>query len=113
KDAIPLWLDEGLANYIAQHGTVDYAWLAKQPPGDVRQLAHPFSPGGPDGGVDRVKFCYQASTALMEMIASTCAISDILQLSLHSKLENYLSTICGIADINSEFRNWIARKARR
>jgi hypothetical protein len=112
KNAIPAWLDEGLANYLSQHGKVDYAWLATQPPGDIHALAHPFSGGGPDGGATRVRFCYEASTAVMEMIASKCSVADMLQLSVGSKLENYLSTLCGISDINADFRAWVAKKAK-
>ena len=28
KDAIPKWLEEGLANYLSKNGNVDYKWLA-------------------------------------------------------------------------------------
>lgn len=113
KNAIPSWLDEGLANFVSKHGTIDYKWLAKQPPGDVHLLAHPFAPGGPwtADAPNRVRFCYEASTALMEMITSRCTLEDILQLSLGSKLENYLSTLCGISDLNGDFRAWVQRKA--
>lgn len=118
KDSIPSWLDEGLANFVSKHGTVDYKWLASEPPGDVHMLAHPFTPVY-SGGIavapptpERVRFCYEASTAVMEMITSKCALADILQLSLGSKLENYLSTLCGITDLNGEFRAWVLKKAK-
>src|SRR3954465_15268142 len=62
KDAIPSWLDEGLANFVAQHGRVDYKWLAMQPPGDVRLLTHPYRDS--TGGTDLARFHYQTATAL-------------------------------------------------
>jgi hypothetical protein len=112
KDAVPPWLDEGLANYVSKHGHVDYPYLAKQPPGDVHLLTHPFKGPEADGSVDVARFHYQASTALMEMIASKCDLHDLLQLSVGKSLEGYLSTFCGISDVNDEFRKWVKRKAR-
>jgi len=107
-DAIPKWLEEGLANYMAKHGTIDYAWLVKQPQFDVRAMGHPFG----KTAVTTVKNHYMASTALMEMIASKCSIHDLLQLSVGEKLESYLSTFCDISDLNASYRKWIERKAR-
>jgi hypothetical protein len=113
KDAIPKWLEEGLANYLSKHGKVDYAWLAQQPARDVRTLSHPFVAGGgamtAGGGA---RFHYQASQALMEMIAVHCPVTDLLQLSVGKGLERYLPTLCGINDLNAEYATWVKRKAQ-
>jgi hypothetical protein len=47
KDAIPTWLEEGLANFASKHGQVDYKWLAKQPSVDLKTMGHPFGNAGP------------------------------------------------------------------
>lgn len=105
KDAIPRWLEEGLANHIAQSSKVDYKWLRKQQqPGKIQDLVHPFS-----GSVDRIHFHYMASQALAEMISSKCSMRDLLRLSVGRKLEDYLENICRIKDINVEFAKWIQR----
>jgi hypothetical protein len=104
KEAIPRWLEEGLANFIAKHGKIDYPWLAAQPLKDVRSLIHPFQ------SASSSRYHYQASTALIEMIASKCRLGDLLQLSVGQNLEGYLSTFCEITDIDSEFQKWIKRK---
>lgn len=106
KAAIPQWLEEGLANWAARHGTIDYKYLASQPAVDVKTMGHPFGTGGPGP-----RYHYMASTALMEMIGSHCQIHDLLQLSVGEKLEGYLDTFCGISDLNAEFRKFVARKA--
>jgi hypothetical protein len=111
KTAVPGWLEEGLANYLSKHGHVNYAWLSQQPDRDVYQLAHPFGDSRgrvPAGGA---QYAYQASQALMEMIASHCTVTDLLQLSVGKKLESYLPTLCGINDLNAEFHKWVKRKA--
>jgi hypothetical protein len=123
KGAVPKWLEEGLANSLSNHKpiekngkpvhdpslwTVDYAWLAAQPQMDVLTLKHPFLGVATSGA----RYHYQASQALVEMIASHCSLDQLLQLSVGKKLENYLSTFCGIHDVNSEFRKWIAKKAK-
>jgi hypothetical protein len=111
KDAIPKWLEEGLANYVAKKGDVDYAWLASiPPPPDVRVLIHPFMPIAADGVYRGAKYHYMASRALIEMIASKCDLKDLLGLSVGSKLEKYLSTYCGVADVNVAFAAWLNKK---
>jgi hypothetical protein len=111
KNSIPGWLEEGLANHLAKHGKVDYAWLAKQPARDIALLAHPFGPVGSilPGGP---RYAYQASQALMEMIATHCEVTDLVGMSAGKKLESYLPTLCGIEDLNAEFKKWITRKTR-
>jgi hypothetical protein len=120
KSAIPAWLDEGLANYAADRRNVSYAWLKTQPYRDVSTLVHPFEKARTDesgpykvgsavgSGPDRARYHYEASTAVMEMIATHCDIHDLLQLSVGKKLETYLSTYCGINDVNAEFKAWLA-----
>ncbi|MEW6057068.1 MAG: hypothetical protein AB1540_10680 [Bdellovibrionota bacterium] len=108
KDAVPKWLEEGLANYVSKHGMIDYKLLGAQPLSDVKALEHPFGSGQAPKVEPKVH--YMASTALMEMIASRCRIHDLLQLSVGQKLERYLSTFCGIADLNLEYKKWVERK---
>jgi hypothetical protein len=110
KGAVPGWLEEGLANYTVKYGHVDYKWLASQPDRDFTTLIHPFSagarvaPGGP-------RYAYQASQALMEMIATHCDVKDLVTMSVGKKLESYLPTMCEITDLNAELHKWIRRKA--
>ncbi len=110
KDAVPSWLEEGLANYISKHGKVNYVWLSHQPYRDVRTLVHPFLNGA--GITYDPQYHYQASTAAIEMIASKCSLPDLLQLSVGKKLESYLSTFCEIPDVNESFKAWIQKKAK-
>jgi hypothetical protein len=106
KDAIPRWLEEGLANHVAQTGRVDYKWLRTQPlPKSVTDLIHPF-----DGTTDRVRYHYAASQALAELISSKCELRGLLRLSVGRKLEDYLENICRIKDLNAEFAKWIKSK---
>ena len=78
KDAIPPWLDEGLANYAANRVNIDYAWLASQPIPDIHTLTHPFNATHSSGEVTvSARYHYMASTALMEMLASHCDIHDL------------------------------------
>jgi hypothetical protein len=110
KNAVPSWLEEGLANYLVHYGKVDYRWLASQPDRDVSLLAHPFGSNGrimPGGA----RYAYQASQALMEMIATHCEVTDLVSMSVGKKLQDYLPTMCGIDDLNGEFRKWVKSKA--
>lgn len=113
KAAIPKWLDEGLANYVPGKdlNIVDYSWLANQAFPDVRDLVHPFqaTPSRKSPPVSS-RYHYQASTALIELIASKCSLRDLLQLSVGEKLESYLSTYCRIPDINESFKSWVKTK---
>jgi len=107
KKAIPLWLEEGLANYIAKAGTVDYARLASQPvPSDVRQMTHPFG-----GTEEHIHYHYMASQALVEMIAKKCDLSNLLRLSVGKDMDRYLGTYCEIPDLNAAFKKWIQTHA--
>ena len=107
KGAIPAWLEEGLANFLAKNGTVDYKWLSTQPtPADIKKdLVHPFN-----GGEDHARYVYMASQGLAEMLNSKCGndMPGLLRLSVGRKLEDYLQNICSIDDINVAFKKWIA-----
>lgn len=107
KDAIPSWLEEGLANHLAKNGKVNYAWLAKQPfPEDVTKLGHPFATV-----VRNPHYHYEASQALAEMIGKKCDLENLMRLSVGKKMTDYLTTYCEIKDLNAEFRAWVKRKA--
>lgn len=107
KDAIPKWLEEGLANYVAKKGIVDYNGLNRKALPDVRSLGHPFQKSASDkSALDH----YQVSRAAIEMIASKCSLPELLQLSVGKNLESYLNTFCGIPDINQAFKAWVKRK---
>ncbi|WP_142695717.1 hypothetical protein [Bdellovibrio sp. NC01] len=107
KDAIPKWLEEGLANYVAKNGSVNYKWLASRPfPDDVRELTHPFS-----GDDDYLRYHYEASQALAEMIAAKCDLRNLLRLSVGRKMDSYLDTYCNLKDLNAEYRKWIKSKS--
>lgn len=105
KDAIPKWLDEGLANHVSRKEPVDFAYLASRPGRDIAKMDHPF-----EGGEDP-KYVYQASTAVMQMIAERCSLKDLLQLSVGRKLEDYLKTYCEISQLSSDFHAWVKKKA--
>jgi hypothetical protein len=108
KEAIPKWLEEGLANYISKMGPVDYKWLNTQEmPKDVRNLIHPFN-----GGYSNLRYHYEGSQALAEMIAAKCDLKNLLRLSVGQKMENYLDTYCRIQDLNSAYQKWIKSKAQ-
>jgi hypothetical protein len=49
----------------------------------------------------------------MEMIATHCEVTDLVGMSVGKKLEDYLPTMCGISDLNAEFKKWVRSKARR
>lgn len=105
KDAVPKWLEEGLANHLANYGKVDYAWLKKRKlPDDVRTLGHPYRATSVDG----VHLHYVASQALAEMLSKKCDLENLLRLSVGEKLENYLATYCEIPDLNKAFAKWVA-----
>lgn len=106
KEAIPNWLEEGLANYLSKHGTIDYGWLASQPRPDVRTMSHPFK-----SSVQSPRYQYMASTALAEMIDKKCGLDDMLGLSVGAKLEPYLATSCEMPDINAAFDQWLKSKS--
>ncbi len=107
KEAIPAWLEEGLANYIGKNARVDYKWLSTQPlPADVLKLAHPLY-----GTAEEIHFRYAASQALAEMLAKKCDLKNLLRLSVGRKMENYISTYCGIKNLNATFQSWVRAKS--
>ncbi len=108
KDAIPKWLEEGLANHYSYKKKVDYQWLAKfPPPKDVRDLGHPFQ-----GTPEEIPFRYKSSQAFIEMLAKKCDLENLIRLSVASKLENYLVTYCEIKDVNVAYQKWLKEKSK-
>ena len=108
RDAVPKWLEEGLANHLAypaaRRPKLDYRWLAARPfPPDVRQLTHPFR----ERSADAVHAQYVASEALVEMIAKRCDLTNLLRLSVGKGMEGYLETYCQIKDLNADYRRWV------
>jgi hypothetical protein len=105
KDAIPKWLEEGVANFVAKSGTVDYAYLAShEAPKDVRDLTHPF-----DGTVDHIRYHYLASQALAEMLHKKCTgLSNLLRISVRKSVENHLANYCEIKDLTASYKKWVA-----
>ncbi len=114
RPAIPLWLEEGLANYAARTLNVDYPWLAQQPPLPVLTLVHPFAGQDLQRATlpDSVRAKYMTSTALIEMIEGHCPVTELMQLSVGSQLERYLPTFCQIQDLDLELQAWIKLKAQ-
>ena len=108
KDAIPKWLEEGLANHLSHLSKVNYPWLAKHPAShDVTELTHPMS-----GDDDYIQYHYMASQALMEMIAGKCDLANLLRLSVRRKLEDKLDSLCGIKDVTKDFNSWVTTHAK-
>lgn len=109
KGAIPKWLEEGVANYVAQFGKVDYVKMSKRPlPENVTNVSHPMK-----GSEDEILNNYQISQALTEMIASRCDFRNLLRLSVQRKMEDYLENICKISNINESFKKWVADQAAK
>lgn len=107
KQAIPQWLEEGVANHLAKSAQVDYKWLGSKPfPADVRSFNHPAS-----GTKDEIHFHYATSQAVMEMIAKKCDITNLFRLSVGEKMDPYLETYCEIRDLNAAYRKWLKQKA--
>lgn len=108
KDAIPKWLEEGLANHLAARGKVDYHWLARQPfPAEITELAHPFK-----GSAASISYRYKASQALAEMLQKKCELENLIRLSVRREMEKYIKTYCGIQDLNAAFKEWVNTQAK-
>ncbi|OQW46432.1 MAG: hypothetical protein A4S09_05530 [Proteobacteria bacterium SG_bin7] len=106
KQAIPGWLEEGLANHVGKVGKVDYQWLKNQPALEhASELAHPLV-----GSEFQIHYRYVASQALAEMLHKKCDFKNLLRLSVGRKMEDYISTYCGIKDLDAAFRSWIKEK---
>ena len=110
KDAIPKWLEEGLANHLAKKiDKIDYKWLASKPfPKDVRQMNHPLS-----GTKEDVIYHYTASQALAEMLEKKCDLENLIRLSVERKMENYIETYCEIKDLNKAFKEWVIKQSTK
>lgn len=107
KTAIPAWLEEGLANYVSEMDVINFDFLNSQPYQPVATLTHPYKSG------EDPRYHYQASTALMKMIAQKCPIKDLLQLSVGKKIETYLKTFCEINDLDASFRKWLKSQSTK
>lgn len=108
KSSIPKWLEEGLANYYAKHGTVDYKAIARREfPNDVRELAHPFK-----GSPALISYRYEASQALAEMLDKKCDLDNLIRISVQRDMETYIANTCEIRDLNAAFREWVSKKSK-
>ncbi len=107
KGAIPAWLEEGLANWVAGRRKVDYAYIRSQGIASVAELVHPFGANLLQAKQYTGRYHYEASTALMAMLSRKCDMDDLIQLSVGRKLETYLRTACGIENIDREFKKWV------
>ena len=114
KEAIPQWLEEGLANLVSRNGKPNYSWLAQQSALPVvKQMGHPFQAVSQGkGSPDSVRLHYEASHALAELLKTKCGLHDLLQLSTGSSVEKYIATLCGIRDIDAALRDWVSRKSQ-
>lgn len=107
KDAIPKWLEEGMANHLANFGKVDYKTMAKRPlPKDVTKMNHPMN-----GSEQDILNHYLTSQALAEMLSARCDFRNLLRLSVQRKMEHYLEKVCRISDINQTFQKWVSDQA--
>ena len=112
KNAIPKWLEEGLANHLAQKNGVDYKLLAKNLKGlNVYELGHPFGQNFKATN-ENVRLRYMASQALAEMLDKKCDLENLIRLSVERKMEDYIKTYCEITDLNKAFRTWITGNSK-
>lgn len=105
KKAIPVWLEEGLANRIAQYPSPNYSWLKTQSWPSVSTMGHVSHK------LVDAKVYYSVSTALIEMIQEKCDLHELLKLSVGSQMTGYLKTYCGISDLDQNFNDWVAKKS--
>lgn len=105
KKAIPVWLEEGLANTIAELPSPNYQWLKTQSWPSVVSLGHASHQ------IVDSKVYYSVSTGVIEMIREKCNLHELLKLSVGSQLTNYLKTFCGIQDLDQDFKSWVTKKA--
>jgi hypothetical protein len=117
KDEVPHWLEEGLANYVPGKDDdllVDYAWLGKHlSPQERPKKRGLINTLEATGQTSHPHYQYEASTALIQMIASKCSLEDVIQHSLGGSFEKYLSTHCGIVDIDEEFKKWVNKNKEK
>lgn len=111
KDSIPPWLTEGLCNSVAGNEKISYVWLAAQTPRfDIATLAHPYD----KQNKNRADLHYRASLAVVKMLEKKCPdFRELLNLSLKSKLADFLPTYCSISDLNSTFWSFVDAEAKK
>lgn len=103
KAAIPIWLEEGLANHWARPGRVPrYELLREQPDFDVASLGHPFRDSRLPPRVH-----YEASLALAKLLDKRCGLPALLGLAVGRRLQSYLATTCGIENLSGAYRRWV------
>jgi hypothetical protein len=109
KQAIPKWLEEGLANHLAKKKPVDYTWLASQPfPENVRSITHPLK-----GTFQQAIYKYISSQALAEMLDKKCKLERLLQLSVERNMDDYIKTYCEISDLTATYEEWVKAQAKK
>jgi hypothetical protein len=103
KTSIPEWLTEGLCNSVAGNEKLSYVWIAQQAPRfDVTKIAHPYG----KQNKNNADLHYRVSLALVKMLEQKCPdFRELLNLSLKSKLADFLPTHCSIPDLNTAF--WV------
>lgn len=105
QKAIPIWLEEGLANTIAQYPSPNYQWLKSQSWPSVSTMGHVTQK------LVDPKVYYSVSTAIIEMIREKCDLHELLKLAVGSQFTDYLKTFCGIEDLDKSFNGWVGIKA--
>lgn len=105
QKAIPVWLEEGLANTIAQYPSPNYQWLKTQTWPSVSTMGHVTQK------LVDPKVYYGVSTAVIEMIRDKCDLHELLKLSVGSQFTAYLKTYCGIEELDKSFTEWVGMKA--
>lgn len=106
KEAIPKWLEEGLANYFSKDIQANYQWIKTQPfPDDVKNLVHLLK-----GNENEVRLHYALSLSLAEMLAKKCDLKNLMRLSVGQRMEPYIETYCQIKDLTQALKTWISSK---
>ncbi len=108
KNAIPLWIEEGLANFLAKNARADYSQLKGKKLPQYRSMGHPFKKLNQGFSSDTY---YTVSLALTKMLAAKCDLLDLLQLSVGKNLETRIAKTCEISDIQKDFEKWVQSKA--
>lgn len=110
KNAVPKWLEEGLANHLAKKNPVDYHWLGQQtlPHNITQELIHPLG-----RTQSEAIFRYRASQAFAEMLSEKCDLTNLLRLSVERKMVDYIKTYCEIPDVNMAFKGWVKKKSKK
>jgi predicted SprT family Zn-dependent metalloprotease len=110
KDRIPLWLEEGLANSVAENVQIDFKWLNQQKRIPLKAMSHPLSATS----ADEINYKYMGSLAAIEMLKERCPnFRELLNLSLKQNLETFIPTYCKIPNLDTALWEWINRKQKK